>query len=809
MSSSEEAEFDDDLPLSKIRRKNGTDKPDAVRSSSTINGNRSTSRKSRSNGISYNEDDDDESPSIKRERDLSDSEEEFQPKRNKKRNGRNGREEDSDDETEQPRRKKKRTKIKTESANTNGNGARRRAAAPAAPVAPAAAGSPTRRRTPATPASARTRTKALKKLGKVERIAHSMQSFLWWDAPDPPEGCQWSTMEHSGVSFTENYEPHGVKLKYDGKDVDLSPVEEEAYVVILFYSYNALLAVNIRLSSLHLPSCHFHNRATHFAGMDPEGMHLGNPKTAKIFIKNYFADFKSILDKKHDIKDFKKCDFEPIRRHLNEQKLIKKAITDEQRKLNKADRNQAMLKFGYALVDGHIEKVGNYNMEPPGTFRGRGEHPKMGKLKNRVNPEQVKLNVSACAPVPKCNVPGHAWGELRHDPQVQWLCQWTENINNQSKYMQLAAQSSFKGKSDRSKYSKAALLCDNIDKIRASCRKKLKSKDMGERQLATAMWVIDRLALRVGGEKDTEEEADTVGCCSLRVEHLHVDPNNDENVNEIELEFLGKDSMLFKQTINFSAEMYNANQGMGEQVYKNLKAFVKGKESSEEVFNLLTPTILNNHFKEIMDGLSAKVFRTYNASKTLQDELRKAEQADNWSQLNVAEKVTEYNNANRQVAILCNHQKTVSRAQETALETISGKISTLKSQKKILKKILKALNDGKDTNIPTKKDEKKFIDKVNKAIENAKKMKNKAKSNEEKIAATAADEDAKTLKKELSEMKFKQAHLWDKVPSIDQVTKKIQNWTTKISKAEMNLKHKDDNKEVSLGTSKVSCLCLV
>jgi DNA topoisomerase-1 len=96
--------------------------------------------------------------------------------------------------------------------------------------------------------------------------------------------------------------------------------------------------------------------------MDPEGMHLGNPKTGKIFIKNFFADFRTFLGKKHLIKDFKKCDFEPIRRHLNEQKIIRKAITDDERKANKEDRNQALYQYGFALVDGHIEKVGNYNM---------------------------------------------------------------------------------------------------------------------------------------------------------------------------------------------------------------------------------------------------------------------------------------------------------------------------------------------------------------------------------------------------------------------------------------------------------------
>jgi len=93
--------------------------------------------------------------------------------------------------------------------------------------------------------------------------------------------------------------------------------------------------------------------------------------------------------------------------------------------------------------------------------------------------------------------------------------------------MQLAAMSSFKGKSDRSKYNKAARLCSNIEKIRRDYKKNLKSKENDKRQLATAMWVIDRLALRVGGEKDTEEEADTVGCCSLRVEHITFDPEKE------------------------------------------------------------------------------------------------------------------------------------------------------------------------------------------------------------------------------------------------------------------------------------------
>lgn len=108
---------------------------------------------------------------------------------------------------------------------------------------------------------------------------------------------------------------------------------------------------------------HLINSANFYAGMDPEGMHLGDPKIAPTFIKNFFTDFKAILGKKHQIKDFKKCDFSPIKRHLDEQKVVNKAITDSERQRNKEIKNATMFKFGYALVDGHLEKVGNYNSE--------------------------------------------------------------------------------------------------------------------------------------------------------------------------------------------------------------------------------------------------------------------------------------------------------------------------------------------------------------------------------------------------------------------------------------------------------------
>ncbi len=122
-------------------------------------------------------------------------------------------------------------------------------------------------------------------------------------------------------------------------------------------------------------------------------------------------------------------------------------------------------------------QTGNFNMEPPGLFRGRGEHPLTGHLKKRCFPEAVLLNLGAHAPVPMLpDMPGHAWAEVKHDPHVTWLCSWHENVQDQNKYVQLAASSSFKGKSDNDKYATAIRLKACIEKVRKDYTAKLQSK---------------------------------------------------------------------------------------------------------------------------------------------------------------------------------------------------------------------------------------------------------------------------------------------------------------------------------------------
>lgn len=40
-------------------------------------------------------------------------------------------------------------------------------------------------------------------------------------------------------------------------------------------------------------------------------------------------------------------------------------------------------------------QVGNFRVEPPGLFRGRGDHPKMGQYKRRIYPRDITINIGA------------------------------------------------------------------------------------------------------------------------------------------------------------------------------------------------------------------------------------------------------------------------------------------------------------------------------------------------------------------------------------------------------------------------------
>lgn len=469
----------------------------------------------------------------------------------------------------------------------------------------------------------------------------------WWEREDGAESGKrgakkWDTFEHHGLLFAPDYEPHRVPLIYDGERVELPPEAEE-----IAYYWTSV---------------------------------KGTPyETKDIFMKNFWKTFKEVLPKGSKIKDFKKCDFSLMADYREAERQKRLNRTKEEKEAEKAKNAKETEWFSYAIVNGVREKLGNYKLEPPQLFRGRGEHPKQGLLKKRTFPESVTLNIGETACVPKVvGMPGHAWRDVVHENTVQWIANFEDGLLTESKYVSFAATSGLKGQPDMLKYDRAKRLVRIIGSIRTSYEKMWTSRNVADRQKATATYFIDKLALRVGGEKDTEEEADTVGCCSLRVEHLKLTPPQ-----TIHLDFLGKDSIRYTNSVE-----------VAKQVFDNVQGFIKGKKQEEQVFDKISPADLNEYFKNFMEDLSAKVFRTYNASYTLQDELNKFDVSKR-SQLSQEQLLQFYNDANRQVAILCNHQKAESKGHAQAMEKMKLQAKEIEQTYKRLKTHLHRLQEGK------------------------------------------------------------------------------------------------------------------
>jgi DNA topoisomerase-1 len=67
--------------------------------------------------------------------------------------------------------------------------------------------------------------------------------------------------------------------------------------------------------------------------------------------------------------------------YFQKEKEKKKTMTKDEKEALKKEKLALEEKYGYCFLDGHKEKVGNFRIEPPGLFRGRGKHPKTGCLK--------------------------------------------------------------------------------------------------------------------------------------------------------------------------------------------------------------------------------------------------------------------------------------------------------------------------------------------------------------------------------------------------------------------------------------------
>lgn len=423
---------------------------------------------------------------------------------------------------------------------------------------------------------------------------------------------KWTTLIHNGLKFPEQYVQRNIPLIYNGKEIMLSKEAEE--VAFLYAKY---------------------------IGTDYE--------QNSTFRKNFFHDFKKIVNN-NEIQSLDLCDFKLMKQKLLEEKEQKQKVEDED-------------KYKIAYVDMKPESVSNYKMEPPGIFIGRGKNPNIGKIKMRINPDDVTINISKDVPVPEPPY-GH-WKKVVHDRTVEWLASWKDTITGKTKYLWLAAHSEMKSSNDQKKFDIAKKLKKKIRKINEVNETNLRSTDIKTRQIATALFFIDKLALRVGNEKGDEDTADTVGVTSLRTEHITL-----HDGNKITLDFLGKDSVPYENTITVEPVIYN-----------NVKEFIEGKQKYDSVFDKITSNDVNKYLQSFMKNLTAKVFRTYNASNSFQRELRKITKRYEGSiDDNTKAIFDDFIKANVKVAKMMNHQKNVSKGYKKTIDKINSILETLKKK---------------------------------------------------------------------------------------------------------------------------------
>jgi DNA topoisomerase-1 len=458
---------------------------------------------------------------------------------------------------------------------------------------------------------------------------------------------QWTFLQHNGPMFPESYKQHNISIIINNEEIKLSEIEEEYATMYARY-----------IDTDYIKNSTFNKNFLH----DFKKNIILNAKKSKTQLGDIINNIKSLND----------IDFSLIKKYLDKEKDIKNNLSKYEKENIKKQNEILEEPYKFCIIDGVQQSVGNYKIEPPGIFIGRGNHPKIGRIKKRILPEDVTINISKDAIIPEPNLKEHKWKQIIHDRNVIWLASWKDNISDKIKYVFTSFDSIFKSKNDEQKFNLARDLKKKVHKIRETYYKQLKDPDFKIMQLATALYFIDELALRVGGNKDKNEEADTVGVTSLRIEHISLLENN-----IIKLDFLGKDSVRYFKKIKID-----------EQVYNNLKQITENKSNKDELFDLINANILNEYLNSFMKGLTAKVWRTFNASLLFQKELNKINENE-LKKIDSNEKINyllaQFNIANSAVALLCNHQKNINSSIENVLDKIKTRIKELKDKKKNIK----------------------------------------------------------------------------------------------------------------------------
>ena len=426
-------------------------------------------------------------------------------------------------------------------------------------------------------------------------------------------------LRHNGVLIPLRYEGKGLTIQVKRKKIKLTPKQEEMA----------------------------------FAWAKKAGTpYVEDP----IFAKNFHRDFSKKLGvsvKPDDV------DYSNVLRIIENERAKKANLSKKERKQlaaqRKAQREANKEHYGYAWVDGVRVEVANYAVEPSSIFMGRGKHPLRGRWKEGPDQEDIELNLSPDAPRP----PGK-WKNIVWQPDSMWIARWQDKLSGKMKYVWFSDSSILKQKRDIEKFKKARELRCSLVRVQRHILVNLNSDDLRRKKTATVCFLIDKLKIRVGDEKDPDE-ADTIGASTLRPRHVSF--NDDATVT---FRFLGKDSVPHV----FTAEL-------PDSVVENLKEFTANAQSA--LFDGVDSKHVSEFLDEVMTGLSAKVFRTCYASEAveirLEKDLVKLEEPD-YAKNYIATM------ANLEAAKVCNHKRTIPKTWKSSLEKKKDRLKALKNRAK-------------------------------------------------------------------------------------------------------------------------------
>jgi DNA topoisomerase-1 len=374
------------------------------------------------------------------------------------------------------------------------------------------------------------------------------------------------------------------------------------------------------------------------------------------FVKNFFRDFQRALGLKEKIPP-EAFDFFEVVQHLARLKAQRDSMSTAEKQLEaekrKKKREELLNTYGHVTVDGKIMEIENYVAEPSGIFLGCAKHPLRGRWKLRPTEQDVILNLSPDASRP----PGN-WGEIVWESDSTWVAKWRDKLSGKIKYVWLAASTPIKQVGDVEKFEKAKELASKIEAVRGEIARRLTDSDVRVRKLATVVYIIDSMNMRVGDEKD-RDEAETVGTTTLKRENVKIKENG-----VVLFDFYGK-----------GAVKWHREKSVAPAVAENLAVFLN--EPNEEIFTGISSKAVNKFLGEIMPGLTAKVFRTFHATESAGQVLERTKVTKNDPDF-LRKHVLVL--ANLSAAKICNHKKIPSKNWKEQLEKKKKRLAKLRQR---------------------------------------------------------------------------------------------------------------------------------